>query len=83
MKKILITGASGFIGQSLIKHLSKLNKPIRGTLRSNGSFFLNTEIEYVSVKNINHNTNWNESLINVDCIIHCAGREHIMKPKKN
>ena len=82
MKKILITGASGFIGQSLIKHLSKLNKPIRGTLRSNGSFFLNTEIEYVSVKNINHNTNWNESLINVDCIIHCAGREHIMKPKK-
>ena len=82
MKKILITGASGFIGQSLVKYLSKLKKPVRGTLRSNGSFFLNTEIEYVSIKDINHKTNWNESLINVDCIIHCAGKAHNMKVKE-
>ena len=81
MKKILITGASGFIGQSLIKNFSKFDKPIRGTVRSNASLFSNTEIEYVSVKDINNKTNWNESLINIDCVIHCAGRAHNMKIK--
>ena len=81
MKKILITGSSGFIGQSLIRYLSKLNKPVRGIVRSNSFFFSNSKIEYVSVKDINHKTNWNESLINVDCILHCAGRAHNMKPK--
>ena len=83
MKKILITGASGFIGQSLIKYLSKLNKPVRGTVRLNYSFLSNTDIEYVSVRDIDHNTNWNKCLIDIDCIIHCAGKAHIMKTERN
>ena len=83
MKKILITGASGFIGQFLIKSLLKLNKSVRGTIRSSNSFFSNTKIEYVSTGDINIKTNWKESLIGVDCIIHCAGKAHAMKSSKN
>ncbi len=83
MKKILITGASGFIGQSLIKYLSKLNKPVRGAVRLNCSFLSNTDIEYVPIRDIDHNTNWNKCLIDIDCIIHCAGKAHIMKTEKN
>jgi nucleoside-diphosphate-sugar epimerase len=81
-KKILVTGSNGFIGQSLIKSLLEKNKPVRGTLRSNSSFFANNEIEYVHVKDINYKTDWNESLINIDSIIHCAGRSHNIKLKK-
>jgi len=81
MKKILITGASGFIGQSLIKSLSKLNKPICGTVRSNSSFFSNIKTQYVTVEDINLKTNWKEMLVNVDCVIHCAGKVHNMKKK--
>ena len=82
MKKILITGASGFIGQSLIKYLLNLNKSIRGTVRSTSFLLFNTKLEHVFIENINHKTDWRESLNGVDCIIHCAGRAHVMKAKE-
>jgi nucleoside-diphosphate-sugar epimerase len=77
-KKILITGATGFIGQSLLKKLSKLGRPVRGTIRSINSFTSNFDTEYVSVGDITAKTNWKESLVDIDCVIHCAGRSHIM-----
>ena len=83
MKKVLVTGATGFIGQSLIKSLLHLNRPVRGTIRSSKSLFLNKKIEYVSIGDINCSTDWKESLIDVDCIIHCAAKVHEMKLNKN
>ena len=77
-KKILITGATGFIGQSLLKTLSKLGTPVRGTVRSVNSFTSNFDTEYVPVGDITTKTNWKESLVDIDCVIHCAGRSHIM-----
>ena len=72
-KKILITGATGFIGQSLLKTLSKLGTPVRGTVRSMNSFTSNFDTEYVPVGDITTKTNWKESLVDIDCVIHCAG----------
>ena len=83
MKKILITGASGFIGQSLIKSLFNSSRSVRGTIRSRNLFFSDAKTEYVSIGDINLKTNWRESLINIDCIIHCAGKAHAIKSKKN
>ena len=34
MKKILVTGASGFIGQNICEELIKLNWPVCGTVRN-------------------------------------------------
>jgi len=83
MKKILITGASGFIGQSLIKSLFNSSRSVRGTIRSRNLFFSDAKTEYVFIGDINLKTNWRESLINIDCIIHCAGKAHAIKSKKN
>ena len=83
MKKILITGLSGFIGQSLAKYLSKLDKIICGTIRSDISFLPNTKIKYVSVGDISNKLNWKDILNDVDCIIHCAGKTHTMKAAAN
>jgi len=83
MKKILITGSSGFIGKSLSKYLSELNKIVCGTIRSDISFLPNTKIKYVSVGDISNKLNWKDILNDVDCIIHCAGKTHTMKAAAN
>ena len=83
MKKILITGSSGFIGKSLSKYLSELDKIVCGTIRSDISFLPNTKIKYVSVGDISNKLNWKDILNDVDCIIHCAGKTHTMKASAN
>ena len=58
MSKILITGASGFIGKTLCKTLSVSNRFVRGAVRSMNLNSSNTDVEYVSVGDINTKTNW-------------------------
>ena len=81
--KILITGASGFIGQSLCKYLSKLGRSVRGTIRSNNPSLFDNDFEVLSVGDINIETDWMNALVDIDCVIHCAGRVHIMDERKN
>ena len=84
MKKILITGASGFIGRSLCKTLSTSGRFFRGAVRSLDSISTDTRANYVSIGDITTKTNWKDVLANIDCIIHCAGRAHVMnETKKN
>ncbi len=79
MKKILITGANGFIGNSLYKTLLNSGRSCVGTIRSSNLKSSNVNIEYIPVDNIGVSTNWKIALRGVDCIIHCAGRAHKMK----
>lgn len=84
MKKILITGASGFIGRSLCKTLSTSGRFFRGAVRSIESISTDTRSNYVSIGDISTKINWKNALANIDCIIHCAGRAHVMnETKKN
>jgi len=82
MKKILVTGASGFIGQALCSELIKLNLMVCGTVRNSDSLSVSNDFECISVGDINSETNWKNALEKVDCIIHCAGRAHVMNGKK-
>ena len=83
MKKILVTGASGFIGHSLCETLSKSGRTVIGAVRSLNSILLNNNIKYVSVGDISFKKNWKDLLLGVDCIIHCAGIAHKMNKDKN
>jgi nucleoside-diphosphate-sugar epimerase len=83
MKKIAITGANGFIGKSLCKTFSKLNRPFVRIVRSENSLKTLNGINTIFVGDINSNTNWSESLEDCEVIIHCAGKAHVMDNKDN
>ena len=82
MKKILVTGASGFIGQSLCETLSKSGRSVIGIVRSLNSYLFNENIEYVQIKDINLQTKWEHILKDVDCVIHCAAMAHMKTKSK-
>ncbi len=77
MRKILITGANGFIGKQLVRDLSA-DYSIIGTVRNQSAESSQQNIQ-ISACNFNESTNWGVLLKGVECVIHCAARAHKMK----
>lgn len=82
MKKILVTGATGFIGKSICQNLLKSGRSFIGSVRSINLDPSDTNTNYISVGDIGPKTKWEVALEGVECIIHCAGRAHVMKETK-
>ena len=81
MNKILITGSTGFVGQKLCKKLILDNYSIREAVRSNSEKRLDKR-EIFNIGDIDKSTNWSASLKDIDCVIHCAARAHVMNENK-
>lgn len=82
MKKcrILITGANGFVGSNLLLRL--LREPdynFKAATRTLEKLPQGTD--GVKVRELTSCTDWSEALTGIDCVIHTAGRAHIMKDK--
>lgn len=75
-----VTGATGFIGHTLIDELSRRESKVKVLLRKNSS---NSNFENVSLANINGSSDYSHFLNGIDCIIHCAARAHVMDEKSN
>ncbi len=77
--KILITGANGFVGLPLSQHLMSAGHQIVGAVRSHDLVSKdNAQIDLKVIGEINQNTDWQECLIGVDCVIHLANRAHVI-----
>jgi nucleoside-diphosphate-sugar epimerase len=75
-KKILITGASGFIGSATAIRINKLNFIVRCI---SGKSILESQLKFNNLNNfinksISPKINWAEILSDVSCIIHCAAK---------
>ncbi len=79
MKRVLVTGANGFIGNRLCKVLLKSGYAVRAGFRQLNSSINCIIQDQVIVGDINLSTNWKNALQNVDCIVHLAARVHVMK----
>ena len=68
---IVVTGASGFVGNALCQELSQRNIDFRPVSRSGKSS--------TSVGDIDGTTDWRRVLQEADAIVHLAARVHVMK----
>ena len=78
--KLLITGASGFIGTSICHRLVKEGYVVFGAVRRLPKNPV-PKVTYRIIENINGHTDWHKTLAEVDSVIHCAARVHIMREK--
>jgi nucleoside-diphosphate-sugar epimerase len=76
--KILVTGASGFIGNHLLAALRDAGHEVRAASRSRVEL---QGIDCVLAPELGHDADWGRALLEVDAVIHLAGRAHV--PSKN
>ena len=80
--RVLVTGATGFIGHPLCHYLLEQGWFVRAVGRSPKFEITNPHLEYCTIENIGENTNWDPLLEGIDAIIHLAARVHHVKARK-
>lgn len=78
-RRVLVTGASGFIGQSAVRMLAQAGWTVRAALRADAT--LGSDVEKVTISDISQDTDWSEALKTVDAVLHLAARVHVMKER--
>lgn len=72
--RILVSGATGFLGHALCRTLQMGGAIIRPTVRRS----VDVGTEAIAIGEIGPDTDWSRALEGVDRVIHCAARVHMM-----
>lgn len=76
---ILVTGATGFVGQNLVNSLLRENRQVRACVRRQHKDYLDSPIvELFLVEDLSEALNWEKALKDISVVIHTAARVHIM-----
>ena len=72
MSNLLITGANGYIGSALALELTlATNHIVRASVRKK-TIKLPNQIQVIENMEVSDNTNWTDTLQDIDVIIHCS-----------
>jgi nucleoside-diphosphate-sugar epimerase/GT2 family glycosyltransferase len=78
-RKVLVTGAGGFVGRAVCAELPLFGFHVLGAVRKLDPASRIDATQYTQLGNIDENTDWSATLTGVDCIVHLAARVHIMQ----
>lgn len=75
---LLLTGASGFVGGAVLDRLDKrTNYNIAIAVRTSPERYSGLS-RICQVKSIDEKTDWSAAIDNIDVVVHCAARVHVM-----
>lgn len=80
-KSVLITGANGFAGAAIARHLLARGWQVRGSLRRDTGA-VPSGVEGIVTGPIDGNTDWNAALAGMSCVVHCAARVHVLQERE-
>jgi nucleoside-diphosphate-sugar epimerase len=76
--RVLVTGATGFVGQALIPALIVAGHEVTAVVRNMPVPSLVKGITVHTIADIGPDTDWAEALKGIDAVAHLAGRAHVM-----
>lgn len=77
-QRVLVTGATGFVGNVLCETLAQSGYVVRAALRNQGGHVPAAVTERTTVGDIDGDTDWNAALRDVDLVLHVAARAHVL-----
>lgn len=76
--KVLVTGATGFVGLALISRLVDLGRfNVKGAVRRESNK-LPAKVDQIVTGDLTPSMDWRQMLVGVDVVVHLAARVHVM-----
>lgn len=79
-RRVLITGATGFVGRGVVAHALDQQILVRAVSRQQLASS-DARLEYQQIGDLSAGTDWSDAVREIDVVVHCAARVHVMKDR--